>query len=108
MNIIKNANNIVKLFKKVGYTVDAYEQDGWPYLRITTKYPDMPDIHVSTLKSGNSGSVIFQFECDLTFPTLSTDLEFDDPDYAERVMYKWYQVTKAVTELHTWVAEIDE
>lgn len=108
MNTIKNAEQIVRLFRKVGYKVEAYEKDGWPYLRITTKHQDMPTINVRTVKSGNYGSFIFQFECELTFPDISTDIEIDDPDYAERVMYDWYQVGKAVTELHKWVAEVDE
>lgn len=90
-----------------GYNfVGEIGQDGAPFFYLEDGYEDMPSVIIDTVPYGYHGSTVYQFQCNLVFPSINYVIEDDYADSTEYLLKKWTDfATSFITPFQEWVLD---
>ena len=91
-------------FGRHGYSFKLnVEPDEFPMVKMTTNNLEMPVINVATVSYGDHGFTRYQFECNLEFPNIEYDSDYDYADHTSYIISSlWAPLGKTITEFQKW------
>lgn len=92
-------------FSRHGYTFKMnVGLDEFPLIKLTTDNEEMPDINVATVKFGDHGQECYQFECNLRFPDIEFNSDYDYEDHTHYVISSlWEPLGRTITNFQKWI-----